>query len=240
MNHAIILRTYDRDLKWLKLSLPTIMKHCHGFSCIRVVGDKTGTLALEYARSIGCETDTDYDVDGIAKGYIAQQATKLRADFFVPGDTDAVLFFDSDCIVQGPMKPEDYMIGERIVMLYTPWSHVGDAKIAWQGITQTTLGETTEFEFMRRLPMAFNLSTIRDARAWLEAKYKMPMHDFLANKESFSEYNFLGAWAHRFEPDRYHWINTLRGTWKQLPTRQFWSHGDIAEMAAMAKKSMEL
>ena len=240
MKTALFIRTFDGDLEWLKLCLRSVRHFCVGWDEIIVCSDGTGAKALEYAAEHGFQTQLDCEAGSIEDGYIAQQATKLRADKFVGEDIEVISFIDSDCLVTGTWTPESLFTDDHITYLCTPWSECPDAEKAWRWVTANLIGKDSQYEFMRRQPMTYLRDTLTRARNWLVVEKQMPLLDFLGKQMAFSEFNFLGAWAFEHEPYLYHWVDTIKETWDHLPVRQFWSHGkpDKEEAAKIVEEML--
>lgn len=236
MKTALFIRTFDGDLEWLKLCLRTVRHFCVGWDSILVVGDQTGKQCRDLCVEQGIDFQFDPSTYQMLEGYIAQQATKMRADTFLDPDTEVISFIDSDCVVTDTFSPDMLLREGRPEYLVTPWSEVGDAEVAWRGVTRNVIGQDTPYEMMRRQPNTYLTSTVRGCREWLEEKYGMPLVTWLNSQFQFSEFNILGTWALLNQPKDYYWVDTTKETWDHLPVTQYWSHGKIEEAQEVVKE----
>jgi len=232
MNTQIFIRTYDGDAKWLDLCLHKLKEHARGFAGITIVAGPGNDQADAVALTHGIRPQTDEWDISIPNGYLSQQATKMRASLWIPKDADFVAFFDSDCVCHGDLHASD-LFGDdgKPIMLHTPWSdlepHVEDA---WRKVTEFLVGQSVDYEFMRRLPFVYPVSVLRDSFAFFEST-QGSMRKWLRLSDRFSEFNYLGAWAWFNAHDKFHWINTDYELWKQLPMTQYYSrnYADLNE-----------
>lgn len=113
MKHALFIRTYHKDLHWLKLSLATIFRYATGFDRLMI------TFPFEDLHAINREIVpmmnlcpfpyTLQPVQRFTEDYIGQQNTKLHADTWL-GQTGLVTFIDSDTMLTGALRARDLTI----------------------------------------------------------------------------------------------------------------------------------
>jgi hypothetical protein len=224
---GIFIRSFDGDAKWLERTLPTHVEFCRGFQGIVVAGiERECARVMEICAANGVPFIADPLAHMITAGYINQQYTKLTADHHV--DWDWILFVDSDTPCTRATTPGEQFEGDRGVMLYSEWDHVGDAN-CWFEPTRKALGFGPPYEFMRRLPILHHRDTLEAACRWIKGMHRRSLLDYLAGVDTISEFNLLGAVAWEQLRDRYRWICPEREPCPTGAWRQFWSHGPMEE-----------
>lgn len=220
----IFIRTYYSDLKWLVYALQSINKFCSGFRDVVIVIPESQKYLLDgfnltKEKTLTCE---EYKDD-----YLGQQITKLYADSY--SDADYILFPDSDTLFTMPVTPKDFTREGKPLILKTKYEKVETA-IIWKPVTEKALGYPVEFEFMRRLPFCYHSSTLKSLREYMKDKHGKELNAYIEEQpnRAFSEFNVVGAFADKFERDKYDFQDTDDG----LPTlyvRQFWSWGGLTD-----------
>lgn len=203
MTTSIFIRSYRADRFWLEYCLRSLQKFASGFAEIIV------------ALPLGDEPHFDqYDFRGAkvvwvndpneCSGYCAQQLSKLNADCYCVGET--ILFLDSDCFVTGDMRPEMFLRGGRPIQLLRHWGDLPKNAQDWRPITRGIVGFEPQFEYMALHPLIFDRRTFALTRAMIEHTQKKPMSEFVSGivANRMSEFNALGAVAHRCHPSFYH------------------------------------
>jgi len=211
----ILIRTYEKDRDWLVYCLKSIKKHNPEIGV---------TVVAPEGHDVGYPTTHVQPVH--QDGYIDQQYTKLRAVAYVPEDATHVIHIDSDCLVIGDLM--DTFIDGKPIMLKTPWELVGGGKI-WREPTRKYLGFDPKFEYMRRMPLVYPTRIYNDLTIHLE-KIHGPIGSWFHNVQRLSEFNLLGAYADRFMPEEFHWIDTSKEPLPPLVVKQGWSWGGFAAM----------
>jgi ADP-heptose:LPS heptosyltransferase/glycosyltransferase involved in cell wall biosynthesis len=238
MNRFLFIRSYRRDLPWLKFSLRSLLKYASGFDGI-VLACPWRDLVL-FRRMIGREFGhipalRIRPVRRMRHDYIGQQYTKLHADLFT-GDDGTVTFWDSDAIATGPFDSGRLFQDGKILYLKTPYAALPpEVAEKWQPVTERWLGEPVSCEFMRRLPITFYASHLAELRRWFRQRHGQSLWEALEPLEgaAFSEFNLMGAWAQRHRPQAYRWLDTTEEAAAPLPCRQYWSLGGVTpEIAA--------
>ena len=222
---TIFCRSYDGDAKWLEWTLPKMLERGHGYADCVVVGIETQCTAVKaICAKNGVSFLPDTKAAGIPVGYINQQYTKMRADLFC--DTEYVMFLDSDVICLEDHTPDIFFRDGKPLLLYTRWEDVGEAQ-AWREPTCRAIGRDPEYEFMRRLPMVYPTSVIRDCRGFMEMLHGKKLSRYMNTLSCISEFNILGAYAWNFRKDDFTWTNTANNDFTPLPFKQFWSWGNM-------------
>ena len=159
-------------------------------------------------------------------GYIDQQYTKLNAHLYVPPDTTHVIHMDSDCMMIGRLS--GMFADGKPMLLKTPYSQLDDQAKVWQGVTAHFMGFESEFEYMRRMPLAYPIGIYAKVRDYLTERHG-PWEEWFPKIEGrrLSEFNILGAYAERFMPEEFHWIDTSKEDLPPLVARQGWSWGGL-------------
>lgn len=163
-------------------------------------------------------------------GYVDQQDTKLKADLFVPATATHVVHMDSDCILTG--KLSGLFESGKPILLKTPYDKIEDDSRVWREITAHYMGFDPEYEYMRRMPLAYPLSIYKKVREYLIGRLG-PWGSWFPGIQNrrISEFNILGAYAERFMPEEFHWVNTESDPLPGAVARQAWSWGGLACVA---------
>jgi hypothetical protein len=214
----ILIRTYEKDRDWLVYCLKSIKKHNSeiGVTVVAPVGHNVG-YPTTHVQPVHID------------GYIDQQYTKLRAVAYVPEDTTHVIHIDSDCLVIGDLM--DIFIDGKPIMLKTPWHLLDNEAQKWREPTRKYLGFDPEFEYMRRMPLVYPTRIYNDLTIHLEKIHGLIGSWFhKIEGRRLSEFNLLGAYADRFMPEEFHWIDTSKEPLPPLVVKQGWSWGGFAAM----------
>lgn len=224
MTTDIFIRTYEKDLGWLRYCLRSIAKYVTGYRQIIIcIPDPQRKLLDPW--NLTAEkivTSPVYKED-----YLGQQISKMEA--YKHTDADAIVFVDSDCCFN---KPVDFSVelfeGERPIIYKTLYERVGDA-ICWKEITEKTLGISLEYEYMRRLPFIFLSQTLKSASLYIKLKHNLEVSEYILKQPGrhFSEFNYLGAYADANENELYRFKDTEKEGYGDDYLKQNWSWGGI-------------
>ncbi len=216
----LFIRTYHKDLPWLAHSLRSIHKHVTGHRRVIIAipqgqGNLLGHLTAE----------TVIEVPDLPNGYLGQQLTKMEAWKYT--DADAILYWDSDTVATVPFDIMAEMTSNgRPIVYCTPYEQVGDAQ-CWQQATIYAMGFHVGLEYMRRLPLLYLRSTVIGCGVHVMRTTGHQIGDYMTKMGRFSEFNALGAFAHRFNEEQYLFLNTEHHAPPPNKVRQFWSWGGI-------------
>lgn len=221
MSISIFVRTYHRDIKWLNYCLQSIHKNLLGWDEI-VIAIPTGqeTLLSDLTQEKVITTKIQKD------DYLAQQSDKMQAHKYCKGDY--ILFVDSDVIFKPNANVLDYFYENKPIILKANYNSVGEA-ICWKKPTEKLFKEKIEFEYMRFAPQIFHKSTLEmfnDSFPDIE-NYVMSQP-----YRQFSEFNALGFYAEKMQPDDYSITDVTNGVPEYLPknkAHQFWSWSGLKE-----------
>lgn len=223
MKHIIFIRSYAKDLPWLKFCLRSIAKFVRGHEKVVVVVPN-GDLKLFL--------DAGIEAIGTAEsmaGYLQQQVDKIYAYAYCGGGDPWITFFDSDCVAIAPFDLAALFAPDgRPYLLRTPYASLGN-KVPWQPITEAALGFPCPEETMRCHPMTYRASELRAFVEWFRKNRSQSIDQYVSSVKAnnFSEFNALGSWLLRFHEGSRVWINTENDKVPSWPLRQFWSWGGV-------------
>lgn len=224
-NTDIFIKTYGGDFEWLKYCLRSIQKFCTGFNKIILVCDEGDRRGLE---EFGLTKETVFYVPLGFRGYLFQQWIKLNAHTY--SDADYILFVDSDCVFTKSTTPNDFIKSGKPVILKTPYETIPEVKF-WKDLTELTLKQEVEFEYMRRLPLLYRRDTIENCLKHVDKLHEEGLQMFIANRpvHEFSEFNLLGAYAEKHEGERYKFLDTTKIDLPETHIDQGWSYGGLKQ-----------
>lgn len=213
----IFIRTYHKDLEFLKYCLRSIHKFVTGYNEIIIcIPEEDAHLLdswnLTKERIVKWKPLTN-------NGYIDQQISKLKAHEM--SDADYILYVDSDVCFFTPTDLSEFFIDGKPYLMRTRYELVGDA-ICWKKPTEDILKFSLKYEYMRRIPIMFKHST-------LVALSNRVNIDKLSQRERLSEFNLLGAYAAVSQAKEYCIIDTEHEALPKQVAKQFWSWGTLTE-----------
>ena len=224
MNTDIFIRTCAKDLGWLLYAIKSIDQRVTGYRDLVITcpHSAVGRIARATGRRI-------IGVDPFPDDYVGQQHTKMKATDHT--DADVICFWDSDAVATEPVDLRSLLFSYgRLILHHTPFDGLADGSEIWRAIVARDMGAVPEFEFMRRLPLAYRRSTLLGCVDHIERTHGLPLAAYMKRvpHRSFSEFNCIGAWAYANERDLYDWrVNEAEvAEWKRA-VRQFWSWGGI-------------
>ncbi len=218
---TIFIRTWHRDVPWLKNSLRSLQRWTEGFGEVVIHCDPADEKAV--ASVVGTHRLVTSPI-WATKGYVNQQVVKLHADLWVP--EGLVTFVDSDLIFYANTRPETLLKDGKPILLHTPWEKVGEANM-WKEPTKEILGWEPPFEFMRRIPLTYHTDTLKALRKHIEERHGRSASSYLGARPKLSEFNAIGAFAWEKQRDSYHWIHTEENPLPASTSRQYWSWGGL-------------
>lgn len=208
----IFIKSYSKDFWLLEIALKTITKNVTGYNNLVLLIPEHEKHDFD-TRRLPDRTLIHY-VNEYGDGYLFQQVCKIQAYKYC--NAGYIMFSDSDCFFDHPINLADFIPNPEI--LYTDYNEIPDAKI-WKKPTEDFLKEPVYYEFMRRNCLIYHRDTLIEI-----SKYAPGIEQTIMNSERFSEFNAIGAFAFKYERDRYTFINT--NTWTYTPPKaiQVWSH----------------
>jgi hypothetical protein len=237
MSCALFIRSYWKDLEWLELCLRSIERHCHGFSEVVVVVPESsqawlvrhplpGTFRLLY-----CPVYVD--------DYLGQQVTKLHADLYT--QADLIFHVDADCIFMRATKPRDLAPDSRPVVVTQPIAELG-RHYPWRLPTEEFLGFKVELDFMQQPPFVYPRWLYPIVRHHCRQLHGRSIEEHVLSRppRGFSEFNVLGAYAHRYHGENF---DFRRADGPHVPPPHcdwYWSWGGITtEIRARIEEAIE-
>lgn len=213
MNIDIFIRTYEKDLEWLKHALRSIYMHVSGYRKIVITAPKSN----DFSKYL---TETVTYVEDLRDGYLGQQLTKMNAYLYT--DADAVVFWDSDVIACEPVNVSEWFLGGRPIVYKTSYAHI---EAPWKPITEKAVGFNVEWEYMRRMPIIYFTDTVEACSKFIEKQHNVSLIKYISSQpyREFSEFNAIGAYAEKFESNRYEFIDTDMVELPKNKVHQFWS-----------------
>lgn len=221
MTCDIVIKSYPADYEWLALCLRSIEKFCTGFRQIILIAPDNSSPWPTWPFNLVVEPELE-------PGYLGQQARKLYADTHT--DADYLLFIDSDNIVARPFSPHDFMQGDKVKWLMTPWNEMPqDAINAWFPVMHNFAGVAPDYEFMRQFPFLVPRWLFPELRGFCVGKHGQTLHHYIMSQanRAFSEFNVMGHYLWNHHRDEVQWIDTTKDEFTQGYVRQFYSYGGI-------------
>jgi len=234
MTHQCLIASYPRDYAFLIHCLASLKKFSKGFLHPVVVVHYDDWKS---ARAIADQSYPEAEVkvyDGVVgQGFLRAQICMMSGDIFCP-EADFTWLLGSDCFCTREFTPEPFFKGGKPVMLYTDYRDLAaiPGALQWRGGVESALGLRPQYEFMRRLPLIYPRELFAPMRQHIAARHNVTFLKYVewcGSRKPFdtSESNWLGAFAHRYMPDLYEWVDTAKGEHWDNPCIQFWSHGSL-------------
>lgn len=208
----IFIKSYSKDFWLLEIALKTITKNVTGYNNLVLLIPEHEKHDFD-TRRLPDRTLIHY-VNEYGNGYLFQQVCKIQAHKYC--DAEYIMFSDSDCFFDHPINLEHFIPKPEI--LYTSYNELPDAVI-WKKPTEDFIKEPVEYEFMRRNNLIYHRDTLIEI-----SKYAPDLEHTIMNAERFSEFNAIGAFAWKYERDRYNFINTKDWVYTDPKAIQVWSH----------------
>lgn len=204
----IYIKSYAKDFGLLRYALMSLKKYVTGYNKLIICIPLDDYLEFHKLFREGSFIDCVVIVNvEYGNRYLYQQVCKLKA--YKHSSANYIMFSDSDVIFDRPINLQDYIKGGKPEILHTSWDKVGDAK-CWKQCTEKLLGETVDFEFMRRNNLIYHRSTLEN----IALEYPNLEKDIMASDRA-SEFNFIGAYAFKKEKKKYRFVNT--DNWEYSP-----------------------
>ena len=236
MKHSIFIRSYSKDMEWLKYCLRSIKKNwdmSDGEVVVCFPNSEYDRLKGEILIDFPWVTLRHWS-DSHKEGYIDQQINKLHADLFCQGEY--VVFLDSDCFLNKKSSLKDYFKNGKPIWLKTDYSLVGDA-ICWKECTEKSVGRPVKYEYMRRLPFVVKRDHFVKIREYVESIQSSPTIPYIQTLSRISEFNLMGAVLDELCHDEYYWWDTEQDMdLPKVKIMQGWSWSGLTEDK---KKEME-
>jgi hypothetical protein len=147
---------------------------------------------------------------------LQQKFTKLHADLYCSGDY--IMHVDSDVVFHREVLLRDIFWLGKPILLYQRYSTIATSQhthTRWQRGTSLAMGRQIDHEYSRSSLHVYPRELYPQARAWLETVHRQSFVRFLSNDQLvrnmshpdkdliFSDFNFLGAYAHYERPQSF-------------------------------------
>lgn len=211
MRTQIFIRSHAGDFGWLSYALRSIAKFARGFAGVTVtIPDHHVSEFLKLERHIPVQVHSSPEGP---KGMLEGQLKVCKCDLIVPPETTHVLFTDSDCMFINPTCPEDYTIGGKPIMIGAPFAKMapGTGQLNWQVAARACLGFQPEYEFMTRHPCLYPVWLFPVLRKHIYTYTRCDFDTYVLScrnefPQTFAEFTTIGAFAHRFFPEHFHFL----------------------------------
>lgn len=215
----ILIRSYDKDFRWLTYALRSILLRAKGFRKTHIIVPQGQAEQLKHLTLEKVHECSIYSDD-----YLGQQITKLMADTYT--DADYIMHIDSDTVFFRDVSPETFIINGKPIIYYEPYETVG--VLPWKPIVTEVLGWAPIYEFMRRFPFIYPRWLYAELRNFIENKHSMSLESYITRRpyRSFSEFNTLGEYAWRKHNSDFTWRNPHED---QVYIKQFRSWDGISQ-----------
>lgn len=216
----IFYKSYHKDFVWLEHSLRSLTKFVTGYNSIVILIPESEKHLFD-TRNLPERTLIHY-VKEYGSGYLFQQVCKIQGHKY--SNADYILFSDSDLIFDHPINLQDFISDGKPEILYTSYDKVGDA-ICWKEPTEAFIKDSQEFEWMRRNALIYHRSTLEAIE-----KYEPNLEYIIMNSQRFSEYNAIGAYAWKYEREKYNFVNTDMWEYVRPKAVQYHSYTEFDKM----------
>lgn len=245
----VLVISYSKDFPWLVYALKCATKFLHGFQGITVAHPQHESALFEPLRHQFDIRLHAYD-EPAGKGMLMHQVKMAEADLFLPASTKYFLTLDSDCMFHTHSRPEHFAWNDKPYWIVRTWESLikedpknpGSRSISdcyqWLPVTQAQLGFYPALYTMCVNSQLMPLSMLAPYRAHLESVHHKPFRQYMLEGEnsfpqSRTDFNALGAYAHRFHKDKFHWFDIDAGPFPEDRKRAYHSHSGLREELRM-------
>jgi hypothetical protein len=223
----LVIRSYFRDFRWLRLALMSIDAFVRGYREIVLIlpessVDRWRESLVPEGMSLRLVTCVDY-----ADDYLGQQVSKLYADHV--SDADYIVHLDSDCAFVRPIVcGRDLFRGGRPIHMYRR-AGARPAIDGWRMSVGNILGINADREFMVTLPAVYPRDIYSELRQFVLTRHGCELSNLVLAQRSdqFSEFSVLGAYAFEYSHERFEWVEAGVESLVTWPCIQFWSRGGV-------------
>jgi hypothetical protein len=238
MKLGVFYCTYHRDLCWVVYSAQLLFKHLKADFQLTIVAEPD---CEKVCSTWGLPSTTYHYVEPWKDGYAFAMYQKSIADTYMQ-DADLVMLLDSDHILLEPATLDQFITGGKPLIHYREWDEdPNDVNLVegyrqWAPPTERAVGIPLDRDYMRGPPFLFWRDTFSHLRERVQENTGLPFHDvvysdkpfdyrsFLSHPKTYCDYEALGLYAAKFEPERYHVVHQRND--EHWPFHVFWSHGD--------------
>jgi hypothetical protein len=224
MKTAIFVRSYWKDLDWLELCLRSIGRYCYGFDEVVVAVPESSrhwVVRSPWLRGVRMFFCPNYPDD-----YLGQQVTKLLADRIV--DAELIVHVDADCIFTRPTHPRDLAPAGRPQVPTRPIAELG-RHYPWRRPTEEFLGFSVGLDFMQQPPFVYPRWLYPLLRRHCCETHGLSIECYVGSRPTrgFSEFNALGAYAHRHHAQDFEFPHVCGGQAPSPHCDWYWSWGRL-------------
>jgi hypothetical protein len=141
-------------------------------------------------------------------GYWWQQVCKMQ--FYKWTSCDLAFFVDSDCFFESKFDiRSDRFISDKPVIFWRPWNRVGSGQV-WRYAIDYLFGSSDEKSYMQRNGLIMSAHILKEFERYLQENFGFGVEEFFLepiNALQKSEFEIFGAFASRFFPDDFHFID---------------------------------
>lgn len=206
----LLIRSYYRDQRWLRILLSSIERYVTGFRRAVVVVPTSSVDRLDPAafhgrpwiRLVTCLT--------FENDYLGQQVTKLYADCY--SDAPVVVHLDSDQVFQSRCDLVECLFEAgrlRISYNRSPTRPAGDG---WRRCAEEFFGLPIPHDLTSPMPLALRRDVYFDLRAYCWSRHGVELSTYVLNSaaDRFSELALLRAFVLLKHAGDYAWIDSGR------------------------------
>lgn len=254
MKSALLWVTCAKDLPFFQASINSYRKFATGFAYAKVIVPRSDVAAFrEVCPGEVAVAGID---EPPGKGFIMHLAMQMLGETHFPSDAKYIFHMDADCVFNQPTSPRDYLPGGKPLMCFRDWTALlqrpvepdemqtfmgftgrtidfNRGEYLWKFAADFALGFPSQRQCMTMLPAVHIREVYPRARAIIERRFRTDLISHLLQgrnewPQSFCEFETLGAVAHQFFGDHYHWHDLVnQGTYPVRNVTQTWSHGGL-------------
>jgi hypothetical protein len=219
MDAQLFIRTWEGDLGWLKFCLKSVRQFWQSaFQPVIVATpecyDNTLSPPVFKIRDVPASIFVEPKWNDTRRGavYIG-----LNADQYTTAET--ILFTDSDCLFTRKCSADDMMQDGKICLYGNPYAKLmvianppdHNCFTWYRRVCIEVLGIDPVAEYMRRHPFMFYRSTLEGFRNEVTSRMKVSLRELMERYHSgyFSEFNLLSAYALKYQPDLYTFVDIM-------------------------------
>lgn len=234
MKIDLFIKTYSKDIKWLRYCILSIQKYVTGYNEIIIILPDGERELIDFELPPNTFVHTTEEE---GSGYLYQQYIKMIAHHF--SGADFIAYVDSDCIFHSPVNFQDLVKEGKPQILMTSYAEMQGCP--WQIPTAEFIGTVPEFEFMRRHVLIYHKSTLENLEGWFTT-LRGNLKEYILSRPggTFSEFNCMGFFAYLYEREKYSFLNTKDWTYVPAIVNQYHSYTQFEEKEAEIRKTLSL
>ncbi|MET9450145.1 hypothetical protein [Streptomyces cinerochromogenes] len=226
----IVIRSFHRDRRWLRLALRSVSVFASGHRQVVVIVPRS-SLARMDREEIESDRVRLHVCRDYADDYLGQQITKLHADLYT--DAEAVLHLDSDHVFVAPCDLRARLFDHGRPRMAFDSGSTRPATDGWRQCPAAFLGEPVGPDVTSPPPVVVPRDVYAALRGFCREKHGVSIarYAFAAGVGRFCEFALLRGFALTRERERYAWVDGARRP--LLPEcRNFWSRGQTPASVA--------